>query len=106
MHPSTNYMMSDSVVYFYVDHFTNDSFEITSNATFRQDDDNYDGYPVKHRIKYSKAGIYYLSATSRKIVFRQDSILFSWTYYYEVKSPTGGVHSDNYTAYGKKISIR
>lgn len=103
--PADSYMVSDSVIFFYVNYFANDSFEITSNATFQQDDKKYDGYPLQHRIKFKKTGKYEVPSFSRTFAFKQDSILFTWTYYYELKMPSGGVHSSDYKAYGKKISI-
>jgi hypothetical protein len=106
MRPADSYMVSDSVIFFYVNHFVNDSFEITSNATFQQDDKKYDGYPVQHRIKFSKKGRYEVPSFSRIVEFKQDSILFTWTYYYELKMPSGGVHSSDYKAYGKKTNTR
>jgi len=104
MRPADSYMVSDSVIFFYVNHFVNDSFEITSNAMFQQDDKKHDGYPVQHRIKFNKTGKYEVPSFSRNIAFKQDSILFTWTYYYELKMPSGGVHSSDYNAYGKKTN--
>lgn len=99
-----SYKISDSVVFFYVHHFVRDSFEITSDATFQYDENSFDGLPLKLRLRYNKSGIYPPGSTFPDIVFKQDSILYKWSYRYELKMPSGGVHYDTYTAYGRRIN--
>lgn len=99
-----SYKMSDSVVFFYVQHFLRDSLEITSNVTFQYDENNNEGYHLKQRFRYNKSGMYPPGSTFPDIVFKQDSILYKWSYRYEVKMPSGGVHYDTYRAYGRRIN--
>jgi len=54
--PWDNQMISDSMIFFYVYHFTNDSFEISCNATFQYDENNYKGYPFDTTAQIQQIG--------------------------------------------------
>lgn len=96
------YYLADSPLAFYVFHLTPDSFRVTSNATYAHEDYQV-AEPKKLLFKRNDKNAY--SFYKGNIVFKQDSILFTFNYYHDwCKGPTGGGSTAKIKLYGRHIN--
>ncbi len=98
--------VGDTIIRFYVNYFAKDNFRITSNVRYPHDE-NFNIFSLDLKFLINSEKLYTDNITSRKhIIFKQDSVLFSW----EVqegqanRGPLGGSIYNSLVAYGKKKS--
>ncbi len=96
--------VGDTIIRFYVNYFAKDNFHITSNVRYPHDE-NFNIFSLDLRFLINSNKLYTNNITSLKhIIFKQDSVLFSW----EVqegqanRGPLGGSIYHSLVAYGIK----